>query len=81
AYYILRDNTIWRWLNLRINKEEWEERLALYDMALNPKENAVLIQIQATKEIDLAEWKNLSEQYRKDFSFMLLTPENEIIVG
>lgn len=37
AYYILRDNTIWRWLNLRINKEEWEERLALYDMALNQK--------------------------------------------
>lgn len=81
AYYILRDNTIWRWLNLRINKEEWEERLALYDMTLNQNESAVLIQIQPTKETDMAEWKKLSEHYRRTYPFMLLTPENEIILG
>ncbi|WP_270997897.1 response regulator transcription factor [Listeria seeligeri] len=81
AYYILRDNTIWRWLHMRINKEEWEERLALYDMTLGQTKNAVLIQIQPTKEVNNADWKNLSEEYRLEYPFMLLTPENEIILG
>lgn len=49
-----------------------EERLALYDMALNPKENAVLIQIQATKEIDLAEWKNLLNSIARTFHLCYL---------
>ncbi|EFR96324.1 Uncharacterized response regulatory protein SA0215 [Listeria ivanovii subsp. londoniensis] len=81
AYYILRDNTIWRWLHLRINKEEWEERLALYDMTLGQTKNAVLIQIQPTKQVNKEAWKLLSEAYRAKYSFMLLTPDNEIILG
>ncbi|MBC1364179.1 response regulator transcription factor [Listeria welshimeri] len=81
AYYILRDNTIWRWLNLRINKEEWEERLALYDMTLNQNDHAVLIKIQPTKEIIKTEWKQLVEHYREQFPFMLVTPDNEIMIG
>lgn len=81
AYYILRDNTIWRWLHLRINKEEWEERLALYDMTLGQKRNAVLIQIQPTNDCHNEEWKELLESYRKKYPFMLVTPDNEMIVG
>ncbi|AHI56524.1 response regulator transcription factor [Listeria ivanovii] len=81
AYYILRDNTIWRWLHLRINKEEWEERLALYDMTLGQTKDAVLIQIQPTKQVNTENWKRLSEAYREKYPFMLLTLENEIIIG
>ncbi|WP_233448947.1 response regulator [Paenilisteria weihenstephanensis] len=84
AYYILRDNALWRWLNNRIGMEDWKERMALYKMPLATEMRTALVWIQPMYEqVDRTAdgWHKLQRQLRAEYPFMLLNPEEELLIG
>ncbi|MBC6315794.1 response regulator transcription factor [Listeria grandensis] len=84
AYYILRDNALWRWLNDRIGMEDWKERMALYKMPLAKEMRTALVWIQPLYgQVDRTAdgWKKLQSHLRAEYPFMLLNPEEELLIG
>ncbi|MBC1935962.1 response regulator transcription factor [Listeria grandensis] len=82
AYYILRDNALWRWLNDRIGTEDWKERMALYKMPLAKDQQTALVWIQPIRHSGKQDaWRDLQSEFREEYPFMLLNPEEEILIG
>ncbi|WP_239256401.1 response regulator transcription factor [Listeria ilorinensis] len=81
AYFILRDNTIWRWLEGRIDEVEWLERMELYQMAFLEETESVLALIERTSDLPSSKWKKLERQLRQQYPLMLVNPESQILVG
>ncbi|MBC1211066.1 response regulator transcription factor [Listeria booriae] len=84
AYYILRDNALWRWLNNRIGTEDWKERMALYKMPLAQDQMTALIWIQpmyGRRDWTADGWRKLQSYLRAEYPFMLLNPEEELLIG
>ncbi|GIP31497.1 response regulator transcription factor [Paenibacillus sp. J2TS4] len=76
----LKDNTLWRLLNGEINKNEWHERLSLYEMNVaQPHYNVSIIQFENNNNIEVR--KSLrSEIERQYLASCLYNPDQELII-
>ncbi|NBI29796.1 response regulator transcription factor [Chengkuizengella marina] len=80
--YILRDNSIWRWLNQDISNQEFIDRLELYGMApfINPLVVAIL-QVEFDQTTQKGSFSELRRWIESCFSCIcVLSPEQEFIL-
>ncbi|MEK3888094.1 response regulator transcription factor [Bacillus sp. FSL K6-3431] len=76
----LKDNTLWRLLNGEIEKSEWQERLALYDMRLDKPYYSVSI-LHFKKDADATQSKKMRRYIEVNYpATCLYNPDQELII-
>ncbi|MGE6256616.1 response regulator transcription factor [Heyndrickxia sporothermodurans] len=82
AYYVLRDNSVWRWLNQDIDSREWHERLELYQLRFEKGNMAVIIiQLEGNEALASGDLFSLRSEIEKQLnSVCILNPEGELNV-
>ncbi|PKR86348.1 response regulator transcription factor [Heyndrickxia camelliae] len=82
AYFVLRDNTIWRWLNEDIDSKEWRDRLELYQLQFDECDTTVLvIQLMENDSLGSEELYTLRTHIEKKLeNVCIVNPEGEFVV-
>lgn len=80
AYTVLRDNTIWRYVNQDIDIKEWRERLELYHLNFDGQSLAVVL-VQLSEETEHQNISIVRERIEVLFqSVCIINPDEELIL-